>query len=246
MRTKLDAESAKPLYEQIKDYILDNIHAGVFAPDARIPSERALSEQFGVNRLTVKKAIGELTQAGHLYVQIGKGTYIRRAKFDQQLEQLTSFTTDMSRRGQRVSSVVLRAEVLPATVEEARILQVAPGAELVLLERLRLANRVPMAIEQTRFLASRCRGILEQHDFSRESLYQVLRDDYGVVLTHAEQSIEARLATRDESRLLQIEPNGAILHMTRLTYMLGGFPFEYALSAYCGMRYKFNAILRHL
>ncbi|MBK8023183.1 MAG: GntR family transcriptional regulator [Chloroflexi bacterium] len=246
MMKMLDVESAKPLYEQIKDFLLNNIRSGVYVPDTRIPSERALSEQFGVNRLTVKKAIDELIQAGHLYVQIGKGTYIRRPKFDQQLEQLTSFSAEMSSRGQRASSLVLKAEIVPASVEDARILRVTPGTRLVLLERLRLADNLPIAIEHTRFLERMCEGILEEHDFSKESLYHVLREEYAVTLTHAEQSIEARLATLEESRLLLIPQNAAILHMTRLTYATGGLPFEYALSAYCGVRYKFNAVLKHV
>ncbi len=240
----IDLESAKPLYEQIKTYILNNIQAGVFAPDQRIPSERALSEQFGVNRQTVKRAIDELTQSGVLYVQIGKGTYISRPKIAQQLEQLTSFSEDMALRGQRASSRVLECAVMPAPAEIARALRQPPGTLIVRLVRLRLADSTPMAIERSHLLAERLPGIAERHDFARESLYRVLRETYCIRLTHAEQSIEARLATDDEAALLSIAPGAPILHMVRLTYVESGDLFEYALSAYCGSRYRFQAILR--
>lgn len=242
----LDLDSAKPLYEQIKGYILDNIQAGVFAPESRIPSERALSEQFGVSRLTVKRAIDELTQTGVLYVQIGKGTYISRPKVLGQLEQLTGFTHEMSQRGRRASSRVLEAGVAPASVEEARALRLAPGAPVMRLTRLRLADDVPMAIEKSHLSAARVPGILDRHDFSRVSLYAALRESYDINLTRAEQTIEARLATPDEAALLQTDLDAPILHMTRLTFSEGDAPCEYALSAYCGTRYKFRALLRQV
>jgi GntR family transcriptional regulator len=242
----IDLDSAKPLYEQIKAYILSHIQAGVYAPDQRIPSERALSEQFGVNRQTVKRAIDELTQSGVLYVQIGKGTYISRPKIAQQLEQLTSFSEEMTQRGQRPSSRVLECTVLPAPDAIARALRQPPGTPIVRLVRLRLADDTPMAIEQTHLLAARLPGIVSGHDFARESLYRVLRETYCIRLTHAEQSIEARLATEEEGALLGIAPGAPILHMARLTYAEGDELFEYAVSAYCGARYRFQAILRQV
>jgi GntR family transcriptional regulator len=86
---------------------------------------------------------------------------------------------------------------------------------------------------------------LEHHDFSRESLYDALLRDYGVQLTRAEQSIEARRANQEEARLLDVALGDPILDMTRVTYSVSGQPVEYAKSAYCGTRYKFQAVLRH-
>jgi GntR family transcriptional regulator len=242
----LDSSSSKPLYEQIKDYLLQNIQTGVYGPDQRIPSERALSETFGVNRLTVQKAVNELIQVGCLYVRRGKGTYVRRGKFDQQLENLTSFTEEMSKRGQNTSSRLLKSGYAHASFEEARILHTAPGVPLLFLVRLRLADNIPMAIEHSRLLAARCPGLLNGHDFERESLYDVLQRVYGIPLTHADQSIEARKASEEEAQLLGIEPGDPILHLARVTYTEGDQPIEYVQSSYCGARYTFQAVLRHL
>jgi GntR family transcriptional regulator len=230
----LDVNSAKPLYEQIKEYILSQIQAGEFVRGGRIPSERALSESLGVNRLTVKKAIDELVQAGQLSVQIGKGTYVSQRKFDLQLESLTSFTEEMIRRGQRASSRVLSMGLLPASVPDARVLCITPGELVVSLVRLRLADHIPMAIERSQIVAALCPGILDHHDFTRESLYGVLLEEYHLQLVRAEQSIEARRATSEESRLLEIAPGDPILEMTRITYSSSEIPAEYVHSAYCG------------
>ena len=107
----LNANSAKPLYEQIKEYILQNVENGNFEPDTRIPSERELSKRFGVSRVTAGKAVKELVQAGVLYVRIGKGTFIHPKRFDQQIETLTSFTEEMAMRGQQATSRVLHAGI---------------------------------------------------------------------------------------------------------------------------------------
>jgi GntR family transcriptional regulator len=241
----IDTNSPKPLYEQIKEYILLQIHSGQYVQGDRIPSERALSETLHVSRLTVKKALDELVQAGHLSVQIGKGTYVNQRKFDLQLETLTSFTEEMTRRGKRASSRLVSVGLLPVSAADARILLVPPGEIVVSIVRLRLADDVPMAIERAQVLSAHCPGLLNSHDFSRESLYEVLRREYGVRLVRAEQSIEARRPTADEADLLDIAPDDPILEITRLTYNTAGERVEYTRSAYCGSRYKFQAVLKH-
>ncbi|MDZ4763342.1 MAG: GntR family transcriptional regulator [Chloroflexota bacterium] len=241
----IDASASTPLYEQIKAHLLRQIQSGAYLPGQRIPSERALSDTLGVNRLTVKKAISDLVQAGYLSVHIGKGTYVSERKFDLQLETLTSFTEEMTRRGTRPSSRILHIGMQPTSEADARVLRIAPGDTVLSLVRLRLADDVPMAIERAQVIAACCPGILDKHDFTRESLYDVLLRDYGIQLIRAEQSIEARRAHGDEPRLLEIAPGDPILEMTRLTYNTSGQPVEYVKSAYCGARYKFQAVLKH-
>ncbi len=242
----LDVDSGTPLYEQIKEYIRNNIQMGNYPLGGRIPSERALKEIFKVNRLTIKRAITDLVQEGILYTQVGKGTYVSVSKVDQQLEQLTSFTEEMLRRRQHTTSRVIASETISASDEDAVILRVMTGTPLIYLVRLRLANEVPMAIERVKIAKGWCPTLLDTHDFRVESLYKVLREEYNIVLQYAEQSIEARLATHEESQLLRLEPNAAILHMTRRTFTEFDQVVEYTTSAYCGSRYKFQAVLRHI
>ena len=93
----IDASASTPLYEQIKAHLLRQIQSGAYLPGQRIPSERALSDTLGVNRLTVKKAISDLVQAGYLSVHIGKGTYVSERKFDLQLETCLLYTSPSPR-----------------------------------------------------------------------------------------------------------------------------------------------------
>lgn len=240
----IDANLPKPIYEQIRDYILLQIQTGGYVPGDRIPSERTLSETLHVNRQTVKKAIDELVHAGHLTVLIGKGTYVNQRKFDLQLETLTSFTEEMTRRGKRASSRVLDASIVPASPADARLLTVQPGAPIVNLVRLRLADGTPMTIEHSQLVEACCPGILNGHDFSTESLYDVLLRQYSVQLVRAEQTIGARRATASEAHLLDVPLEDPILEITRITYNTNGQRVECTRSAYCGARYVFQAVLK--
>lgn len=236
-------DSAVPLYIQIKEYIRQNIVSGVYSENTRIPSERQLSDQFEVSRLTVTKAITELVQEGLLHTRVGKGTFVTPGKINQELRTLTSFTEEMLRRGQSAASRVLYASVDPAEEEIARALSLVPGAKVMVLKRLRLSDEQAIALEITHIIDALCPNILVNHDFSCESLYRVLRDEYGLHMTHAQQTIEARRATATELELLKIDSHTPILSMTRITFNEQDAPFEYTRSAYRGDRYKFNAVL---
>jgi GntR family transcriptional regulator len=239
-------DTSKPLYEQIKEYILHNIHTGEFAPHTRIPSERSLAKQFGVSRLTVSKALKELIQAGRLYVQIGKGTYISEEPFDLQLETLKSFTEEVNDRQQIPTSRVLQAELVPADEHVARQLKLPSGIRVVLLRRVRLVNERPIALEKSLIVASICPNILTKHDFSQESLYAVLREQYHVLIAYAEQSFEARAASEKEAHYLEITAGDPVLSINRITYTHDDKAVEYVESVYRGDRYKFRAILRRI
>lgn len=239
-------DSSKPLYQQIKDYILYKIEAGEFTPNTRIPSERELAKQFNVSRVTASKAIKELIQAGRLYVQIGKGTYINEEPIDLQLETLTSFTEEVVNRQQRPSSRILQAEFVPADDEVAHRLKLPVTIQVALLRRVRLANEHPIALEESSIVASICPDIFKRHDFSKESLYAVLREEYKVMMTYAEQSFEARAATEREASYLEISAGDPVLSISRVTYTQDNKPFEYVKSIYRGDRYKFRAVLRRI
>lgn len=237
-------DSPVPLYVQIKDYIRLNIQNGLFAINERIPSERQLAEQFDVNRLTVSKALSELAQEGLIYSRVGKGTYVAPAKIDQALQTLTSFTQDMTGRGRKATSRVLYACVEPAGEEIAKALSILPGAEIVGLHRVRMADDEIIALEKSHIIYALCPHILDHHDFSRESLYHVLRMEYGLRITYAHQTIEARTASESECEVLEATPDTPVLSVTRVTFDENDQAIEYVRSSYRGDRYKFYTVLR--
>ncbi|MCI0714623.1 MAG: GntR family transcriptional regulator [Chloroflexi bacterium] len=243
MNHSINPDTSTPYYEQIRVYLLSKIESGDFKPHSQIPSERTLSEQFGVSRMTVKHAIKELVSNGRLYTRVGKGTFVNDTPITQQLETLTGFSEDMEKLGKSTNSRVLQAESFPASTKLAKELQIVPGSTVVFLQRLRIADQQPVALESSYLNAAYCQGILDHHDFSMESLYSVLRNNYYVTFGYAEQKIQARSASASEAELLEIDRGFPLLHITRVTFTKNARPIEYVESAYRGDRYIFRARL---
>jgi len=240
---RLSREAPDPLYLQLKDSLVADITSGHYRSNQRLPSERELSTQFKVSRMTVRQALLELARDGTIYTRVGKGTFVAEPKIDQQLRALTGFSQDVRARGSKPASRVLEARVISATPDVAAALRLAPEAEVILLARLRLADGVPLAVE-TAYLPFALFPRLLHHNFARESLYDVLETEYKLTLTQAEQSIEAALAVPRETELLQLTPPAPVLKMQRLTFSAEGVPVEYVLSTYRGDRYKFRSMLQ--
>ncbi len=204
----MNADPSTPLYTQIKDHLQIQIQQGAYPPGARLPSERELALEFGVSRITARQALQELIQDGLTYSRVGKGTFVCPPKID--LTVLTSFSEESRQRGMTPGSRVLKTALVPAEAATASWLQVSPGTEIVVLTRVRLANNRPLALETAHLDHRLCPGILDRHDFSHESLYEVLRQAYGRVMVWADQIIEARQPTHEECQI-------PLLGLTRVT-----------------------------
>ncbi len=241
---KFQSDSSTPLYIQIKDHLQGQIQQGVYGAGDRLPSERELAQQFNVSRMTARQALQALAQDGFTYSRVGKGTYVSPLKFDQELRALTSFSEEMLQRGVVPTSRVLKAALEPADPDVAGRLQVAPGAELVVLSRVRLANGEPLALETAHLDHRLCPGILDRHDFSRESLYEVLRREYGWRLVRADQLIEARLPLPHERQALKLGKQTPVLSIIRVTFSHHNRPIECVASVYRGDQYQLRAELR--
>jgi GntR family transcriptional regulator len=218
------------------------MRSGRYPAHQRLPSERELSERYHVSRMTARHALVDLVRDGLIYTRAGKGTFVAEPRLDPQMRTVTGFRLDMRLRGAAPSSRVLEAHIVPATPGAAAALHLESNAEVIQLVRLRLVDGSPLAVETTSLPHALCPGLLH-HDFGRESLYYVLETEYGVCLSHAEQTIEARLASPREVELLQLKPTAAVLHLERVTVRHDGVPVEYVSSAYRGDRYQIRTDL---
>lgn len=241
---KLNPDYSVPLYIQLKEHLQTQIESGVYAAGTRLPSERQLAEDFNLSRMTARQAMQLLSQDGLTQSRVGKGTYVRHRRIDQELRILTGFTEDMQRQGLRSSSRILIANVAQANKEAASWLGLEPGAEVVILNRVRFADDEPLAIENATINHQLCPNILNGHDFGQDSLYHVLREEYGCQLVWADQTIQARLPSKSERRLLQIGQYDPVLSMLRVTFIAQDQPIEFVNSVYRGSHYRFRAVLR--
>lgn len=240
----IDPDLSIPLYQQIRDYLVQKINDSVYPSGSRLPSERDLASYFGVSRVTVRQALNSLIQEGLIYSQTGKGHYVHKTKIDQELGVLTSFTEEMHQRGVVPSSKVIRAEIQLAMLDIIDSLQIQQGTEIVYIQRIRLADDEPIALETAYLPHAVCPGIIERFDFSEESLYKVLREEYACPLIWAKQRMQARLPTSAEVELLGINRQTPVLSITRITYSHQDKPVELVRSIYRGDQYELGIILR--
>jgi len=201
-----------------------------------IPSERQLSASLGVSRLTVRAALDELVREGLLVRRHGSGTFVSEPKIAQELT-MTSFTEDMERRGMVPASRTLDLRIAPAGAYLGRLLHVSPSEPVVIISRLRLADRETMAIETLHVRESLVPG-LSSRDLERQSFYELLLDRYGIDIVGGLQTIEPTVTNETESEALGVPLHSPAFLFERTTRSSSGEIVEYVRSIYRGDRYK--------
>ena len=230
------AAAALPKYYVLKEQILTLIEDAV--PGTLIPTERALAEQYGTSRTTVRQAIGELVAEGRLDRTQGRGTFVAPPKVTH-VRQLTSFTDDAASQGMTASARILDISEVPADTATAKRLGVEPGTGVHRVERIRLVNGEPLAHE-TAFLAGELPDLAANVEVWG-SLYSALREDYGIRISEVEDTVETKLAGPEEVRLLDVEMGAPMLLVHRLGLDPDGRPVEWTESVFRGDRFRFVA-----
>ncbi len=216
---------------------MEKIHSGELLTGDPLASEEELARVYQVSRMTARQALHGLKSRGFAVSQKGRGTFVTRPKLDKNIMHLRGFTEDMKHLGMVPSSKLLEQTVVNATAELAEKLKVEAGEAVMLLRRLRLADGIPMALEESNVPLKQFPG-LEKINFGKQSLYFVLRENFGVRVGWADEVIEALPATREESELLTIPKRASILSISRVIMTTEETPIEVACSRYRGDRYK--------
>lgn len=212
---QLNVDSSIPLYVQVREILLRQISIGDLRENERLPSERELAEQYGVSRMTIRQAVQTLVRSNLLYTRVGKGTYVAKPRLEKG-PQLFGFTEEMHRLNRAVSNRVLEFKRIPASEKLAEIFNIASGVGVFMLKRIRIADGVPIAREAAH-IPEYIYPDLMRHNFQNESLYQVLREECGMHLVSAEETVEAAIATQDEYATLELVPPAAIFRFSRRT-----------------------------
>jgi GntR family transcriptional regulator len=201
-----------------------------------IPSERQLSVDLAVSRLTVRAALDELVREGYLVRRQGAGTFVAAPKVAKGMD-VSSFSEDMRARGLTPASRTLDLSVVPAGARLGRLLHVSPSEPIVSARRLRMADGEPMAIELLHVRASLVPGLtaadLEQHSF-----YDLLVDRYEIEIAGGTQTVEPTVTNDDESAALGVPLHSPALLFERVTRTGSGDVIEFTSSTYRGDRYR--------
>lgn len=221
-----------PKYYTVKLHLLEYIES--LDRGAAVPTERDLAAELGTSRTTVRQALVELVAEGRLVRRQGSGTYVAEAKITWPL-QLASFTEQAAANGQVPSSQLLAVARVRADAELADRLGVRVGAGLHQIDRLRLADGRPTAVE-TALLSAERFLYLGRKMRSAGSLEALLANDYGVKLRGGEATIDTMPASPWEASLLAVDTGSPMLVVRRRSFDTDGSPVEWATSWFRGDR----------
>lgn len=237
MKFLLDRKASLPLHAQIHADLRHRIDSDELPDGASFPSERELAQAYSVSRMTVRQALQALRKDGLIYQERGVGTFVSKRKLDVHNRNLGGFTEEMHRRGLKPSSKILMLQLEHPDEEAAESLGVEESAEVFHLERLRLADDVPMAFETAYIPVIICPN-LDQFLFENVSLYEVLHKNFGVEIHHAEESLEADCATAKEAEILGIKRGAPLLVIHRVVYTEANQAIESVRTIYRADRYR--------
>ena len=232
MTTARDAPATEPKYYAVKRHLLEFI--GSLEPGAAVPTERELSLRMRTSRTTVRQALGELVVEGRLVRRQGSGTYVAEPKVTWPL-YLASFTEQVRASGFTPSAEVLGTSRIAATADLARYLGINGRAPVYKLERRRLADNWPIAVETSWLPARRFPGLtrlIRMHG----SLHAILADHYGTKLQTGEESIETAPATPREAGPLRVDVGTPMLVVSRQNFDASGTPVELGRTWFRGDR----------
>jgi len=216
---------------------MERIHSGELSKGDLLASEEELARTYQVSRMTARQALHGLKARGYALSHKGKGTFVTTPKLEKNILHLHGFTEDMKQRGMKPSSQLLEQTVIKANEDLSESLKIETDAAVMKLRRLRLADGIPMALEISQIPLRQFPG-LERINFAKQSLYSILRENYGVRVAWSDEVIEALPATREESELLTIPRRASVLSISRIIITTEQTPIEVACSRYRGDRYR--------
>ena len=234
-----EAQLREPKYYSVKRHLLETI--STLPPGSAVPTERELAATLSTSRTTVRQALVDLVAEGRLVRRQGAGTFIAEPKVTWPLH-LTSFTEAAAANGFHASTELIAVERVKAEGEVADRLGLRTGAPVVRIERLRLADDRPMAVETSNLSAGRFPR-LTQNIRKWQSLYELLREVYGVSPVRAQELIATAPASPREAALLGTETGAPMLVLGRHSRDADGEPVEWVTSWYRGDRVTFVADL---
>lgn len=233
-----------PLYYQLKEIILEGIMEGILKPGEAIPTERELSELYDISRPTIRQAVIELVRDGYLYRVKGKGTFVSRPKIEQDfVKHVENFNYHIKSKGMVPKTEVMEKSPESASKEIANILNIPEGDKVIKMVRLRSANDEPIVIVKSYLPYDKCAFIMNE-DMSKKSLYEAYSEHHYTKLSKAVRTVEATIAGKYESELLNIKEGYPIQLFRTVAYNTMEVPVEYSIARYRGDRNKFTVELK--
>lgn len=241
---KLDMSSNRPLYEQLVSFVKNGIESGDLKLGDLLPSETELCDQYNISRSTVRQAFSHLEEDGLVVRKRGKGSFVSKPKLSRSLQNLYSFSNEITSLGLVPSSKVLAYEVITPGEEIMAKLSLCDSEEKVFsITRVRYAGEEPLALEMT-FIPRRIYPFLTQAMVEQGSLYDTLVKRGGVQISHAKETYETLLLKESEAAILGVPKGSGAFYVQRVSYTKAEEVFEYTVMIVRGDRCKYEVDLK--
>jgi GntR family transcriptional regulator len=229
---------ASTLYARIEETLAAEIAQGEYRPGDQLPTEDALLQRFQVSRITVRRAIQNLVRRGLLEIRRGLGTFVLSPRIEAELTKLTGFVEDMSAAGRKATARVISQDVVAASTRVAERLQLAKGTKVMQIKRVRLADGMPISLDET-YLPLALGKQIVRNDLRLHPIFSLLEEEYGVPLVEADYELEAVIASRAVARALQVRAGSPIFQIERTSMTTGNQPVDYEVLSYRGDLVRF-------
>lgn len=216
----LDNTISTPLFQQLAATLRAAIDAGEYPPGSRLPTENELCERYSVSRVTVRKALDELSQGEFLVRKPGKGTFVAEKKIQRKLDGVLSYTNMCHMMGYQPGAKTIKIALEQPTEEERGQLELKKDEQMLVVERLRLADGRPMLLETSKFPESFF--FLFNADLTNASLYETIRKETGIVFTRSDKVLEIVFANHQEAKYLDVVKGYPLLSIKSVVHDQSG------------------------
>ncbi|KAB0517634.1 GntR family transcriptional regulator [Pseudomonas extremorientalis] len=240
----LSSDARLPLYQRLRDQLIEQIANNRWRPGEAIPTEAVLSAEYALSTGTVRKAVDALVSEGILERQQGRGTFVRRPQFQSSLFRFFRFQGPSGER-QVPQSRILTVESVPAPSAVSEALGLAPEAQVIRIVRTRLFDVQPLLAEEIWLPRARFQALLDI-DLAAQGplLYPVYEDVCGQVVASAEETLTAESVNEVYARLLQVPVNSPVVVIERLARDYAGQPLEWRRSRGHAEHFRYRVDIR--
>jgi GntR family transcriptional regulator len=232
----INYDSKVPLYHQLKEQIRKNILSGGYKEGDLIPSERELSDQYDLSSTTIRRALNDLVQENFLERKAGKGTFVKLTKVKRDLRKVIGFTKNMQEMGLVPSTRVISKKTVNANYYVRRCLSLKKGSKIMRLQRLRMANDIPMMFETRYIRTDLCPGI--EIEELNSSLWNVFEERYGLKPNRHSQNMNITIVSGRSANLLNLDEGTHVFLIKGVTYVKDNLPIECEESLYRTDKYE--------
>lgn len=237
-------------YEAVVDDLKKKINDGKYAPSTQLPTITQLCLQYGVSKITIKKAMDELERQGFVTRQRGSGTYAKQRLDENEFARWTEndhikgTKRDYAERGMRVTSVVYDFSVVEPPAHVARYLQMDPHEGFCYhIVRRRDLEGEPSSIEYTYMPIDLIPNLKRAN--VEDSIYHYITEDLGLNIDSAHSIFRAVNPTEDEQRWMGVGPGYPMLEVEQVAFLSNGEPFEYSITRHLKITGEVHSVRVH-